>query len=39
VVVGVGDHLEVWDKGRWTGEQEALDAQIEEVTESLGNPS
>ena len=39
VVVGVGDHLEVWDKGRWTREQEALDAQIEEVTESLGNPS
>ena len=39
VVVGVGDHLEVWDKGRWVREQEALDAQIEEVTESLGNPS
>jgi MraZ protein len=39
VVVGVGDHLEVWDKGRWTREQQALDAQIEEVTESLGNPS
>jgi DNA-binding transcriptional regulator/RsmH inhibitor MraZ len=39
VVVGVGDHLEVWDKGRWAREQEALDGQIEEVTESLGNPS
>jgi MraZ protein len=39
VVVGVGDHLEVWDKGRWVREQEALDAQIEEVTESLGHPS
>jgi MraZ protein len=39
VVVGVGDHLEVWDKGRWAREQEALDAQIEEVTETLGNPS
>ena len=39
VVVGVGDHLEVWDKGRWLREQEGLDAQIGEVTESLGNPS
>lgn len=39
VVVGVGDHLEVWDKGRWVREQDALDAEIEEVTENLGNPS
>jgi DNA-binding transcriptional regulator/RsmH inhibitor MraZ len=39
VVVGVGDHLEVWAKERWTGVQAALDAEIEEVTERLGNPS
>jgi MraZ protein len=39
VVVGVGDHLEVWSKDRWQDQQEALDAQIEEVTERLGNPS
>ena len=39
VVVGVGDHLEVWGKERWTREQEDLDAEIGEVTESLGNPS
>ena len=39
VVVGVGDHLEVWDAAALAGEQEALDAEIEEVTESLGNPS
>lgn len=39
VVVGVGDHLEVWSKDRWKEQQEALDAQIEEVTERLGNPS
>jgi MraZ protein len=39
VVVGVGDHLEVWSKDRWQEQQEALDAQIEEVTERLGNPS
>ena len=39
VVVGVGDHLEVWAAERWRSEQEALDAQIGEVTEQLGNPS
>jgi MraZ protein len=39
VVVGVGDHLEVWAKERWHEQQEALDAEIGEVTERLGNPS
>jgi MraZ protein len=39
VVVGVGDHLEVWDRERWTTEQADLDSQIEEVTEQLGHPS
>jgi transcriptional regulator MraZ len=39
VVVGVGDHLEVWGKERWRREQEALDQEIGEVTERLGNPS
>jgi MraZ protein len=39
VVVGVGDHLEVWARERWQAEQEALDAEIGEVTERLGNPS
>ena len=39
VVVGVGDHLEVWARQRWQGEQQALDAEIGEVTERLGNPS
>ena len=39
VVVGVGDHLEVWSAERWTQEQQALDAEIEEVTERLGHPS
>ena len=39
VVVGVGDHLEVWGKKRWLQEQESLDAEIGEVTERLGNPS
>jgi MraZ protein len=39
VVVGVGDHLEVWGRERWVSEQESLDAQIEEVTQQLGHPS
>ena len=39
VVVGVGDHLEVWSAERWSGQQEGLDAEIQEVTERLGHPS
>ena len=39
MVVGVGDHLEVWDRGRWLEGEAARDAEIEEVTESLGHPS
>jgi MraZ protein len=39
VVVGVGDHLEVWARRRWQDEQQALDAEIGEVTERLGHPS
>ena len=39
VVVGVGDHLEVWARERWDSEQDSLDSQIEEVTEQLGDPS
>ncbi len=39
VVVGVGDHLEVWSHDRWDAERQALDSEIEEVTRDLGNPS
>jgi MraZ protein len=39
MVVGVGDHLEVWDQDAWDKHQSALDAEIEEVTEQLGHPS
>ena len=39
VVVGVGDHLEVWGRERWSREQESLDSEIGEVTERLGHPS
>jgi MraZ protein len=38
-VVGVGDHLEVWSRDRWSSEQTELDATIGEVTETLGHPS
>jgi MraZ protein len=39
VVVGVGDHLEVWGRERWERQQQSLDAEIGEVTERLGHPS
>ena len=39
VVIGAGDHLEVWDRERWLEKQESLDAKIEGVIESLGDPS
>jgi MraZ protein len=39
VVVGVGTHIELWDSERWLADQAALDATIEEVTESLGDPA
>jgi MraZ protein len=39
VVVGVGDHLEVWGGERWRREQKSLDAEIGEVTDRLGHPS
>jgi len=39
VVVGVGDHLEVWGRERWENEQRSLDSEIGEVTERLGHPS
>ena len=39
VVAGVGNNLELWDKGRWEAEQQSLDEHIGELTESLGNPS
>jgi MraZ protein len=39
MVVGVGDHLEIWDESRWQEEQQALAGSIGEVTEELGDPS
>jgi MraZ protein len=39
VVVGVGDHLEVWGREHWERQQRSLDEEIGEVTERLGHPS
>ncbi len=39
IVAGLGDHLEVWDRGRWDEEQTRLAEGIGEVTEALGDPS
>jgi MraZ protein len=39
MVVGVGDHLEIWDEGRWREQQQVLASTIGEVTEELGDPS
>ena len=39
MVVGVGDHLEIWDEDRWREQQQVLASTIGEVTEELGDPS
>ena len=39
MVVGVGDHLEIWDQARWSEEQDALAGSIAEESEGLGDPS
>ena len=38
-LVGVIDHLQVWDRERWLADQDELSAEIVEIAESLGNPS
>jgi MraZ protein len=39
VLVGVIDHLQVWDRGKWEADQTDLNAEIVEIAESLGHPS
>jgi MraZ protein len=39
VIVGNLDHLEVWDRGRWSQERSALNQEISGIAESLGHPS
>jgi len=38
-VIGAGEWLEVWDRGRWTAEDRESPARIRELTEDLDNPS
>jgi MraZ protein len=37
VIVGVGDHLEIWRPGTWGSEDAEVDAQANEIAEGLGN--
>ncbi len=39
VIVGNLDHLEVWDRRRWSEERSALSQEIVGIAESLGHPS
>ena len=39
VVVGNLDHLEIWDRDRWNDDQQALNAEVSGIAESLGHPS
>jgi MraZ protein len=39
VVVGSGDHLEVWDGASYAADQTDLPAQVAEIAESVGHPS
>jgi MraZ protein len=39
VIVGVLDHLEAWDRGRWLADQRELDAEVAGIARSLGHPS
>ncbi|HEX8647747.1 MAG TPA: division/cell wall cluster transcriptional repressor MraZ [Thermoleophilaceae bacterium] len=39
VVVGNLDHLEIWDRDRWSDDQQALNAEVAGIAESLGHPS
>jgi MraZ protein len=39
VVVGNLDHLEIWDRDRFNEDQQALNAEVAGIAESLGHPS
>ena len=39
VIVGNLDHLEIWDRDRWNDDQQALNAEVSGIAESLGHPS
>jgi MraZ protein len=37
VVVGVGDHLEVWNSQRWAEHYGEIDAEAEQLAEELAS--
>jgi MraZ protein len=39
VVIGAGDHLEVWDRSGYAADQTDLPDHVAQIAESLGNPS
>jgi MraZ protein len=39
VLVGVIDHLQVWDRNKFLADEDELSTEIVEIAESLGNPS
>jgi MraZ protein len=39
VVIGAGDHLEVWDRRGYADDQTDLPDHVAQIAESLGNPS
>ncbi|HEY1597259.1 MAG TPA: division/cell wall cluster transcriptional repressor MraZ [Thermoleophilaceae bacterium] len=39
VLVGVIDHLQVWDRETFLADQDQLSSEIVDIAESLGNPS
>ena len=39
IVVGLRDHVEVWDRGRWADAQKGVVSEIERIAESLDHPS
>ncbi|MBA2239914.1 MAG: division/cell wall cluster transcriptional repressor MraZ [Solirubrobacterales bacterium] len=38
-LIGVDDHIEVWEPGRWAEEEAAIDAQADEMAEELAAQS
>jgi MraZ protein len=39
VIVGNLDHIELWDRDRWSEDQQALNAEVAGIAESHGHPS
>ena len=39
VVIGAGDHVQVWDRAGWAAFNDDLAAEIGEITERLGDPA